>query len=142
MSKKLISIVLIAATAMIGFILINPDKDGMEIPENTPIAASTETERISYFASHGWDVDEISSKDITIPADFSEEYSEYAALQDRQGMPLREYAGKSGKLYVYEVRNYSPSDSRMLAELLVCDGTAVASLVYSDNGDGKQLSVN
>lgn len=142
MSKKLISIVLIAATAMIGFILINPDKDGMEIPENAPVEASTETERISYFASHGWDVEEISSKDITIPADFSEEYSEYAALQDRQGMPLREYAGKSGKLYVYEVRNYSPSDSRMLAELLVCEDKAVASLVYSDNGDGKQLSVN
>lgn len=143
MSKKLLGLIIIAATVLVGFILFDPDYKGEpEIPESAPVDASTEASRCDYFASHGWEVEELSAKDITIPYDFSGEYASYAALQDKQGMPLREYAGKSGKLYVYEVRNYAPDDSRMLAELLVCDDTAIASLVYSENSGGKQLAVS
>lgn len=142
MSKKIISIAVICGAVLCGWILIDPDtKGGQKIPDNPPIDASTEDKRVDYFALHGWEVEEISSKDITIPSDFSNEYKKYVDLQDKQGMPLREYAGKSGKIYVYEVKNYSPSDNQMLAELLVCNDTAVASLVYSNNGDGKTLSV-
>ncbi len=143
MSKKLLGLVIVVVTVLGGFILFDPDYKGEpNVPENPPIDASTEESRISYFSSHGWEVEEISAKDITIPSEFSGEYESYAALQDKQGMPLREYAGKSGKLYVYEVHNYSPDDNTMLAELLVCDDTAIASLVYSDNGSGKQLAVS
>ena len=143
MSKKLLGLIIIAATVLGGFILFDPDYIGEpQIPESVPVDASTEASRCSYFASHGWEVEEISAKDITIPSEFSGEYESYAALQDKQGMPLREYAGKAGKLYVYEVQNYSPDESKMLAELLVCNDTAIASLVYSDNGSRKQLAVN
>lgn len=143
MSKKIISIAVIAGAFMCGYILMDPDFKGeQKIPDNPPVDASTADKRADYFALHGWEVEEISSKDITIPSEFSEEYEQYAALQDKQGMPLREYAGESGKLYVYEVKNYSPSDNQMFAELLVCDDTAIASLVYSDNGDGTKLSVS
>ena len=143
MSKKLIGIASIAGLALIGYILADPDYKGeQKIPENPPIDASTEASRLDYFASHGWEVQELSEKEITIPLDFTGEYESYAQLQDKQGMPLREYAGKSGKLYVYEVQNYAPDESNMLAELLVCDDTAIASLVYSDNGSGKSLAVS
>lgn len=98
--------------------------------------------RISYFASHGWEVVEISGKDVTIPADFSDKYEEYALLQDKQGLPLRKYAGRNAKLYVYEVKNYSPDSRKMLAELLVCDDTAVASLVYSEDGGKLKMPVS
>ena len=98
--------------------------------------------RIGYFASHGWEVEEISEKEITIPADFSDVYEEYAVLQDKQGMPLREYAGRNARLFVYEVKNYSPDSKKMLAELLVCDDTAVASLVYSEDGGKIRLTVS
>ncbi len=143
MSKKLLGLVIVVVTVLGGFILFDPDYKGEpEIPENPPIDASTEASRISYFSSHGWEVEEISAKDIIIPSEFTGEYESYASLQDKQGMPLREYAGKSGKLYVYEVHNYSPDENTMLAELLVCDDTAIASLVYSDNGSGKKLAVS
>lgn len=143
MSKKFIIAVTAAAVILGAIIIADPDnKDVQKIPESTPVDASTASSRIDYFAAHGWEVEEISGKDIMIPADFSESYEQYAALQDKQGMPLREYAGKSGKLYVYEVKNYSPGSKKMLAELIVCDNTAIASLVYSDNGDGTQMSVN
>ncbi len=90
--------------------------------------------RIGYFASHGWEVEEISEKTVTIPAEFSGAYEEYALIQDRQGLPLRGYAGRNARLFVYEVKNYSPESRKMLAELLVCDDTAVASAVYSEDG--------
>ncbi|MBR5514162.1 MAG: DUF4830 domain-containing protein [Ruminococcus sp.] len=143
MSKKLSGFVLVATIVLGGFILFDPDYKGEpKIPENPLIDASTEENRISYFSSHGWEVEEISAKDIIIPSEFTGEYESYASLQDKQGMPLREYAGKSGKLYVYEVHNYSPDNNTMLAELLVCDDTAIASLVYSEDGKTSHIAVS
>ena len=62
--------------------------------------------------------------------------------QDKQGMPLREYAGKNATLYVYSVKNYRPDNKKMLAELLVCNDTAIASLVYSEDGGSVRMAVN
>ena len=63
-------------------------------------------------------------------------------MQDKQGMPLREYAGREATLYVYEVKNYSPESKKMLAELLVCNDIAVASMVYSEDGGSLRLAVS
>ena len=142
MSNKVFRISLVVGAIFIGIILADPDKNqAPAIPESAIVDASTEASRCDYFASHGWDVRELSEKEIVIPFDFSGEYENYAALQDKQGMPLREYAGKSAKLYVYEVQNYSPNENRMLAELLVCEDTAIASLVYSEDGGSLRLAV-
>jgi hypothetical protein len=109
----------------------------------TPVEAVGDvSQRIGYFASHGWEVEEISEKNIDIPAVFSEKYEEYALMQDKQGLPLRRYAGRAAKLFVYEVRNYSPNGMKMLAELLVCGNTAVASTVYSEDGGSLRMPVS
>lgn len=143
MSNKVLKFCVAAALVLAGYIYINPDFKGEpKIPENPPIDASTETNRIDYFSSHGWEVEEISSKDITIPLTFAGEYEKYASLQDKQGMPLREYAGKSGKIYTYEVQNYSPDESRMLAELLVCNEVIVASMIYSEEAGKPYIAVS
>lgn len=142
MSKKFFLGFVTAAIIISGVILIFPENKPDSIPSSPPVNASDTDSRVSYFASHGWDVEEISSKDITIPSDFSESYEAYAVIQDKQGLPLREYAGKSAKIYVYKVNNYSPDNKNMLAELLVCDDTAVASLVYGENDGDLRLSVS
>ena len=115
-----------------------------EKDESTVSAAAAEnlSQRISYFASHGWEVEEISEKSVTIPESFSEVYEEYAVMQDKQGLPLRRYAGRNASLFVYEVKNYSPENKKMLAELLVCDNTAVASMVYSEDSGSIRLPVS
>ena len=105
------------------------------------IAAGEPSQRIDYFASHGWEVEEISEKAVTIPSDFSEVYEEYAVIQDRQGLPLRKYAGRNAKLFTYAIKNYSPDSKKMLAELLVCDNTAVASMVYSEDSGSIRMPV-
>lgn len=122
--------------------LLIPDKHSKKLPESVNVAASTTAERIHYFASHGWEVEEIAGKSIIIPENFSSAYEEYAVMQDKQGMPLREYAGKEATLYVYEVKNYSPESRKMLAELLVCSDIAVASMVYSEDGGSLRLAVS
>lgn len=122
--------------------LLIPDKSSRKLPESVHVAASTTAERIGYFASHGWEVEEIAGKSVIIPENFSTAYEEYAVMQDKQGMPLREYAGREATLYVYDVKNYSPESKKMLAELLVCNDIAVASMVYSEDGGSLRLAVS
>lgn len=139
---KKVTYLIISAAVLTAAIFIVPKREPEHIiPESAHVAASNVAERMDYFASHGWEVEEIAGKDITIPSDFSSVYEEYASLQDRQGMPLREYAGRNARLYVYNVKNYSPESKKMLAELLVCDDTAIASMVYSEDGGSLRLAV-
>lgn len=140
--KKLSFLIFAAAAASVMTVLILKADKTPDIPASPPVSASDVAERMDYFASHGWEVEEIGEKSITIPTDFSQVYEEYAAIQDKQGLPLREYAGKNAKLYVYKVKNYSPESRNMLAELLVCDNTAVASMVYSEDGGKLKMSVS
>lgn len=140
MSKKFVIPAIAAALILGAVIIIFPDnKEEQDSTAKVHTDASDELHRIEYFESHGWEVEEISEKNIIIPADFSEAYEEYAAIQDKQGLPLREYAGREAVIYTYEVKNYSPDNSKMLAELLVCDNTAIASVVY---GNGTEMPVN
>ena len=140
---KKITYFIISAAVLTAAVFIVPKREpAHKIPENAVVAASNVAERMDYFASHGWEVEEIAGKDVTIPADFSTVYEEYASIQDKQGMPLREYAGRNARLYMYEVKNYSPGSRKMLAELLVCDDKAVASMVYSEDGGSLKLSVS
>ena len=93
------------------------------------IAAGEPSQRIDYFASHGWEVEEISERTVTIPTEFSSVYEEYALMQDKQGLPLRRYAGRDARLYVYEVKNYSPDCKKMLAELIVIITKTIESII-------------
>ncbi len=142
MKKKIFILALIAVAIYMAIFLIPEKKDKPEVSKSERISASTPTERTDYFALHGWEVEEIAGKDITIPSEFSGAYEEYAVFQDKQNLPLREYAGKNACLYVYEVRNFRPENKKMLAELLVCEDNIVASMVYSEDGGSIRLSVS
>lgn len=140
MSKKFVIAAIAAAVILSVVIIIFPDrKEPQDTAGNAVTDASDTDHRTAYFASHGWEVEEISVKDITIPSDFSDAYEEYAVIQDKQGLPLREYAGREAQIYTYNVMNYSPDSRKMQAELLVCDNTAIASVVY---GNGNKLPVS
>ena len=63
-------------------------------------------------------------------------------LQDEQGLPLRRHKGEEAQLYVYQVKNYSPDGKNMLAELIVCNNVAVASMIYSEDQGSLRTGVN
>lgn len=142
MKRRTFMVISAALVVVAVYIAVTGEKSDSAIKKSGRVPAATVSERIDYFASHGWEVEEIAGKQITIPEDFSQAYEDYALIQDRQGLPLREYAGESGQLYVYEVKNYSPDSRKMLAELLVCGDTAVASMIYSEDGGSLRLSVS
>ena len=106
------------------------------------ISAADASQRTYYFASHGWEVKEISEKDITIPSQFSDAYEEYVRLQDKQELPLRGYKGMKAQRFEYEVKNYSPDNMKMLAELIVCGNTVIASMIYSEDGESLRMPVS
>lgn len=138
MKKFLLISVILTAVVLIAVFL--PEKEEKQVSKTVP--AMTAGQRIDYFASHGWEVEETAEKQVIIPSEFSGIYEEYALIQDKQGLPLREYAGKNAVLYEYEVKNYSPESRKILAELLVCGDTAVASLIYSEDGGSIKLAVS
>jgi len=140
MSKKMTAFILIAAVIISITIFLIPEKN--KKPENPPVPAASAEQRTEYFALHGWEAEEIAEKKVIIPEDFSGIYEDYAAMQDKQGLPLRKYGGKNAVLYIYEIKNYSPRSCKMLAELLVCDNIAVASMVYSDDKGSVRLAVS
>ena len=131
MQKRILVIFALTAAAVLGASLLFGRKETP--PEEASVPAGTVSERISYFALHGWEAEEIAQKDITIPLTFTGAYGEYADIQDRQGLPLRRYAGREAVLYMYRITNYSPDSRKLLAELLVCDDIAAASLIYSED---------
>ncbi len=143
MKKKIFFLALIAII-IYAFIFFTAEKSENNSENNmkSEIPAKTAAERINYFSMHGWEVEEISGKNIIIPSEFSGEYEKYAEIQDKQGLPLRECAGKNGFLYVYEVRNYSPENMKMCAELITCEDKIAASLVYSEDGVSIHIPVN
>lgn len=142
MKKKIFLLIAAGAVLTAAAVMLPKRENPYKVPESAYTSASSVSERMEYFALHGWEVEEICCKNITIPDDFSDIYEEYAQIQDSQGMPLREYAGKNAELYIYQVKNYNPDNKKLLAELLVCDGTAVASMVYSDDGGSLKMAVN
>ena len=140
--KKRTLIITLSALIFAAAVTLFPGN--ISTPQNPTdsVPASAPSQRIDYFASHGWDVHEIACRNVVIPSVFSPAYEEYARIQDKQGLPLREYAGSDAQLYLYEVKNYSPESKNMLAELLVCDDIAVASLVYSEDGGSLRFAVS
>jgi len=139
MNKKIWAVLLIISALLIAVIIISPDNK-KEQSEKENIPASSETERTGYFASHGWDVEEVAMKSVKIPLKFSDAYEEYAEIQDRQGLPLRDFAGHDAELYIYSVKNYKPQNQNLFAEMLVCNGIVTASLIYSEDGKSMRLS--
>lgn len=144
MTRKTMTLIICSAVsaAVFASLLCDRSKSRQPAPVRTPPSAGSVSERFDYFASHGWEVEEVSVRDITIPSDFSGGYADYAALQDKQGLTLRQCAGKQAQLYVYDVKNYSPGSQKMLAELIVCESSIVASLIYSEDGESCQMPVS
>ena len=138
--KKYKKIALITGFILVGTFIFLPDTKPKSA-EKSAISAETTQERTDYFASHGWEVEELYSQHITIPESFTPAYEEYAKMQDKQGLPLRKFAGRDAELFVYQVKNYSPDGNNMLAELIICDNTVASSMIYSENQSGQRLSV-
>lgn len=124
--------VLIVAAVVGAIVFFNKDDGGTAILAQ----GSSEEMRVEYLKSMGWEVEEVSTvQDIIIPAEFDSVYEVYNSIQIQQGFDLSEYQGKTVKQYVYQITNYSDSDS-MVATLLIYEGSIIGGDVSSTEKEG------
>ena len=117
--KKKLAMILAAAVLLIaGIVLLAGGGDSQ------PTASTNVTNndaRVAFLKSFGWDVaaSPIESSQVKIPAEQSEVFDRYNALQKSQGYDLSAFAGKTVMRYVYKVNNYPGATEPVYATVLV-----------------------
>lgn len=92
------------------------------------IDCSTEALRSEYLTSLGWQYDDqCTQKQVLIPSEFNQVYTDYNAIQKSQGFDLEQYKGKTATIYTYTITNYEDDDSTIIADLMVYEGVLIAS---------------
>lgn len=102
------------------------------------LLADNNENRISFLSQFGWKINEepMEVSDIIIPEEFNEVYENYNEIQNKQGLDLRKYKGKSCKKYVYEVLNYPGRSKGIRASIIVCNGKVIAGDISSSEMNG------
>lgn len=99
------------------------------------ISCSTKKERIAYINSLGWETNgEEASKDIAIPNEFNEVYTEYNKIQQKQGFDLSKHKGETATIYTYKITNYEENDN-VIADLIVQNGVLIGSDLCDTNAE-------
>lgn len=101
--------------------------------------AETEDQRRAFLASCGWELaaDPVEIRQVTIPDTFNEVYTAYNELQQKQGMDLSRYRGKTVKRWTYEITNYPDAgEERVYADLLVYQGRIIGGSVGTRTASG------
>ena len=95
-------------------------------PTSSP-AVSGNDDRVQFLNSFGWEVvtSPIQTSQVRIPADSSQMFERYNALQKTQGYDLSKYAGKTVMRYVYTVKNYPGATEPVYATLLISNNQVI-----------------
>lgn len=100
-------------------------------------------DRTSYIGNYGWEVSAESEqkKSITVPSEFDNVYTEYNALQKKQGFDLEPFKGKTVEQYTYEVKNYPNEPENVFLHILVYKGKVIGGDVCSLKLDGFMVGI-
>ena len=77
------------------------------------------------------------SSQVKIPAEPSDVFTRYNALQKSQGYDLEQYAGKTVMRYVYKVNNYPDATDPVYATILVYKGKIIGGDITNTSPGGK-----
>ncbi len=99
--------------------------------------------RISYIGNYGWEISAESEqkKSVTVPPEFDNVYTEYNALQKKQGFDLEPFKGKTVEQYTYEVKNYPNEPENVFLHILVYKGKVIGGDVCSLKLDGFMVGI-
>jgi len=116
--KKILLILAAVAALILAVILLVGEKDAAQTAAPAP---GSNDARVKFLKDFGWDVTTSpkESSQVKIPAETSEVFDRYNALQKGQGYDLSKYAGKTVMRYVYQINNYPGATQPVYATLLV-----------------------
>lgn len=95
---------------------------------------------VSFVSELGWEVNETPDeiREVIIPAEFDDVYTNYNAIQQKQGYDLVEFAGERVKKWTFTVKNYPGYEGEDFIKInvLVFDGEVIGGDVCSVKLDG------
>lgn len=139
--KKLFGVVFaLTLVSLVAVFFVN-SQSNVNIKKVSLYTAETADDRLKFISDLGWIVDEepVEVRQIAIPQEFDDVYSNYNEIQLSQGYDLTKYAGRSAKRWTYIIRNYpdvSSDEDYVRINLLVCDGKIIGGDVCSIKLDG------
>jgi hypothetical protein len=91
----------------------------------------------AYIESIGWQVsDNIQSKTVLIPKEFTGEYEQYNVIQKEQGFDLSKYKGKKVMLVTFEVLNYKDVPEGVTANILLYKNKVIGGDICLETEEG------
>lgn len=117
--KKIITVLAVAAAVIVALIMLL--SGGNDAAPTASASFSSNDARVKFLTDFGWDVaaSPVESGQVKIPAESSEVFDRYNALQKSQGYDLSQFAGKTVMRYVYKIKNYPNATEPVYATLLV-----------------------
>ena len=137
-NKKKIAIVAVAVVALIVLICVLAGGKEPKVPAQQPVSISTNDGRVKFLTDFGWEVTPapVETHLVKIPAETTEVYDRYNALQMSQGFDLTQYAGKTATRYVYEIRNYPEATDPVYATLLIYKDQVIGGDITNTSASG------
>lgn len=95
-------------------------------------------DRVQFLTSFGWEVvsSPAETSQVRIPAESSEVFTRYNALQKSQGYDLSAYQGKTVMRYVYKVKNYPGATEPVYATLLISSNQVIGGDITDTSATG------
>lgn len=133
LSKR--NLTVFAALVIIAFLIVGK----IHSARLSALDGSTNAKRINFISRLGYEVDEnsVKSKDITIPMNFGDVYTEYNKLQKKAGFDLYKNRGKNATVFTYVLLYKEDTE----LHLIICDGEIIGGDIASVklNGEMKPL---
>ncbi len=133
MSKR--KLILIGAAILLAILIaVGASFAGRSAPD---YAGGDNAARAAFLSSFGWTGSEepVEEAEVAIPAEFTDVYKGYNALQQSQGFDLTPYKGETVLRYTYNISNYEGQPD-MQAHILVYDGRIIGGDLCSPQLDG------
>ncbi len=135
--KKKLAILAVAIVAAIT-ILVMVFGGGGSSATGAPATISNNDDRVQFLSSFGWEVvtSPAQTSQVRIPAENSEVFQRYNALQKSQGYDLTNYQGKTVMRYVYKIKNYPGATEPVYATILISNNQVIGGDVTDTSATG------
>lgn len=135
--KKKIAMVVGAIVAVIAAIVFLFSGRGSvsTIGSNT---VTSNDDRVQFLSGFGWEVvsSPAETSQVRIPANSSEVFDRYNALQKSMGYDLSAYQGKTVMRYVYKIKNYPGSTEPVYATILISSNQVIGGDITDTSATG------
>ena len=137
---KIILLIVFVVVSCITLTFLSIDSKETAKSGSVSLNAETNEERLQFISQFGWDVDTepVEVREVIIPTEFDDTYTNYNKIQKEQGFDLLQHTGERAKRWSYTVKNYKGYENKkcIMANILVLDGKIIGGDICSVELDG------